>query len=83
MNYCLNVVFYTIEPRTPIHELATAKVRHDKPELAEGWDEMRAAQRAHENLMRKQAKEQKEKLQREQTPSLSKGNGLSLTRTIT
>ena len=37
---------------------------------------MRAAQRAHENLMRKQAKEQKEKLQREQTPSLSKGNGL-------
>ena len=66
-----------------IHELATAKVRHDKPELAEGWDEMRAAQRAHENLMRKQAKEQKEKLQREQAPSLSKGNGLSLTRTIT
>ncbi|WP_407214845.1 IncP plasmid survival protein KfrC family protein [Enterobacter kobei] len=60
-----------------IHELATAKVRHDKPELAEGWDEMRAAQRAHENLMRKQAKEQKEKLQREQAPSLSKGNGLS------
>ncbi|EAY5119524.1 traN-like protein [Salmonella enterica] len=66
-----------------IHELAKAKVRHDKPELAEGWDEMRAAQRAHENLMRKQAKEQKEKLQREQTPSLSKGNSLSLTRTIT
>ncbi len=66
-----------------IHELAKAKVRHDKPELAEGWDEMRAAQRAHENLMRKQAKEQKEKLQREQAPSLSKGNGLSLTRTIT
>ncbi|EIR2562972.1 TPA: IncP plasmid survival protein KfrC family protein [Escherichia coli] len=66
-----------------IHELATAKVRHDKPELAEGWDEMRAAQRAHENLMRKQAKKQKEKLQREQIPSLSKGNSLRLTRTIT
>ncbi len=66
-----------------IHELAKAKVRHDKPELAEGWDEMRAAQRAHENLMRKQAKEQKEKLQREQVPSRSKGNSLSLTRTIT
>ncbi|HFW1439094.1 TPA: IncP plasmid survival protein KfrC family protein [Salmonella enterica subsp. enterica serovar Typhimurium] len=66
-----------------IHELATAKVRHDKPELAEGWDDMRAAHRAHENLMRKQAREQKEKLQRELSPSLSKGNGLSLTRTIT
>ncbi|ECH9341639.1 traN-like protein [Salmonella enterica subsp. diarizonae] len=66
-----------------IHELATAKVRYEKPDLAEGWDEMRAAHRAHENLMRRQAKEQKEKLQKEQAPSLGRSNGLSLTRTIT
>lgn len=63
-----------------IHELATAKVRHDKPDLAEGWDEMRAAHRAHENLMRKQAKEQKEKLRREQAPTQGKSNSLSLSR---
>lgn len=63
-----------------IHELATAKVRHEKTELAEGWDEMRAAQRAHDNRMRKQAKEkeQKDKLQRDQISSLGKIKGLSL-----
>lgn len=65
-----------------IHELATAKVRHDKPELAEGWDEMRAAHRAHENLMRKQAKEQREKLRNEQAPTQGKSNSLSLSRSI-
>ncbi|EBM5962839.1 traN-like protein [Salmonella enterica] len=63
-----------------IHELATAKVRHDKPELAEDWDEMRAAHRAHENLMRKQAREQKEKLRREQVPTQGKSHNLSLSR---
>ncbi|HAV9341905.1 TPA: traN-like protein [Escherichia coli] len=65
-----------------IHELATAKVRHDKPELAEGWDEMRAAHRAHENLMRKQAREQREKLRKEQAPTQGKSNSLSLSRSI-
>lgn len=66
-----------------IHELATAKVRHEKPELAAGWDDIRSAQRAHENLMRKLAKEQKTKQERELALSISKGRFLSLTRTIT
>jgi DNA repair exonuclease SbcCD ATPase subunit len=65
-----------------IHELAIAKVRHDKPELAEGWDEMRAALRGHENLMRQQAKAQKEKLRKEQAPSMGKSHNLSLTRSM-
>lgn len=69
---------------TRIHELATAKVRHEKPELAEGWDDMRAAQRAHENLMRRQEQERKEKIRREQAPALnntqSKVNSLRLSR---
>ncbi|TDN48848.1 IncP plasmid survival protein KfrC family protein [Scandinavium goeteborgense] len=65
-----------------INELATAKVRHKEPELAEGWDEMREAQRAHENLKRRQEKERKEKIRREQTPTLGKSNSLNLTRTI-
>lgn len=67
-----------------IHELATAKVRHDKPELAEGWDDMREAQRTHENLKRLREKERKEKIRKEQAPTLnnnqSKGNSLSLSR---
>ncbi|PVZ82663.1 traN-like protein [Serratia sp. S1B] len=65
-----------------INELATAKVRHQEPELAERWDEMREAQRAHENLKRQQEKERKEKIRREQVPTLGKSNSLNLTRTI-
>ena len=69
-----------------IEELATAKVRHDKPELAEGWDEMREAHRAHENLKRRQEKERKEKQKMEQAPTVKnaqgKGNSLSLSRSI-
>lgn len=65
-----------------IHELATAKVRHDKPELAEGWDEMREAHRAHENLKRRLEKERKEKIRKEQAPTLGKSNSLNLSRTI-
>lgn len=65
-----------------INELATAKVRHKEPELAEGWDEMREARRAHENLKRRQEKERKEKIRREQAPTLGKSSSLNLTRTI-
>jgi len=67
---------------TRIEELAAAKVRHDRPLLAEGWDEMREAQRAHENLMRKQAKENKASLSQEQVVSQGMGQRQSLTRTI-
>ncbi len=56
-----------------VEELATRKLRHAEPELAEGWDEMRAAQRAHEALMRKKEQEKRIKIEREQAPTLGRG----------
>lgn len=61
-----------------VEELATRKLRHDEPELAEGWDEMRAAQRAHEALMRKQDQEKRIKLEREQSAGQGRGQAQSL-----
>jgi len=53
-----------------IEELAAKKLRQAEPELAEGWDEMRAAQRAHEALMRKKDQEKRAKIERERAPSI-------------
>ncbi|WP_456293343.1 IncP plasmid survival protein KfrC family protein [Pseudomonas sp. AK106] len=61
-----------------IEELATRKLRQAEPELAEGWDEMRAAQRAHEALMRKQDQAKRLKVEREQTPTLGRAHTQSL-----
>jgi hypothetical protein len=61
-----------------VEELAARKLRHDEPELAEGWDEMRAAQRAHEALMRKQDQEKRIKLEREQSAGIGRGQTQSL-----
>jgi hypothetical protein len=61
-----------------IEELATRKLRQAEPDLAEGWDEMRAAQRAHEALMRKKDQEKRLKVEREQAPTLSRGQTQSL-----
>lgn len=67
-----------------VEELAARKLRHDEPELAEGWDEMRSAQRAHEALMRKQDQEKRIKLEREQSAGIGRGHtqALSLNRSI-
>lgn len=61
-----------------IEELATRKLRHAKPELAEGWDEMRAAQRAHESLMRKKDQEKRIKIEHEQCATVGRGHTQSL-----
>lgn len=61
-----------------VEELAARKLRHDEPELAEGWDEMRAAQRAHEALVRKQDQEKRIKLEREQSAGIGRGQTQSL-----
>lgn len=52
-----------------LDELAARKLRHKEPELVEGWEEMREAQRRHQALLRKQEQE-KRKLQRGQSQSL-------------
>lgn len=67
-----------------VEELAARKLRHDEPELAEGWDEMRSAQRAHEAFMRKQDQEKRIKLEREQSAGLGRGQAqtLSLNRSL-
>lgn len=61
-----------------VEELATRKLRHAEPELAEDWDEMRSAQRAHEALMRKKEQEKRVKIEREQSATLGRGQGRSL-----
>ncbi|MGC6373677.1 IncP plasmid survival protein KfrC family protein [Pseudomonas sp. S2.OTC.A_B10] len=61
-----------------VEELASRKLRHAEPELAEGWDEMRAAQRAHEALMRKKEQEKRLKVEREQAPTVGRGQTQSL-----
>lgn len=61
-----------------VEELATRKLRNEEPELAEGWDEMRAAQRAHENLMRKKEQENRLKNEREQSATVGRGQTHSL-----
>ena len=61
-----------------VEELAARKLRHAEPELAEGWDEMRAAQRAHEALMRKKDQEKRIKVEREQSATVGRGQTQSL-----
>jgi len=57
-----------------IQELAERRFRTREPELAQSWDDMRAAQRAHEALQRKQEQDRR----RQQ----GQGLGLSLTRSL-
>jgi len=69
-----------------VEELAARKLRHEDPELAEDWEQMRAAQRAHESLKRKNDHERKAKIEREQMATIggrSQAQSLSLTRSIT
>lgn len=61
-----------------VEELAARKLRHAKPELADSWDEMRAAQRAHEALMRKKEQEKRIKIEREQSLTVGRGQTQSL-----
>jgi hypothetical protein len=42
-----------------LEELAARKLRHREPELVEGWDELREAQRRHEAIMRKKDRDEK------------------------
>nr|BCU00348.1 hypothetical protein [uncultured bacterium] len=61
-----------------VEELATRKLRQAEPELAEGWDEMRTAQRAHEALMRKKEQDKRLKVEREQAPTVGRAQTQSL-----
>jgi DNA repair exonuclease SbcCD ATPase subunit len=60
-----------------LEELAARKLRYKEPELVEGWEEMREAQRRHEALLRKQEQEKK------QQRGLGRSSGLTHTLTIT
>lgn len=66
-----------------IEELATRKLRADKPELAEGWDEMQEAARRHRDLMRKKEQERRQQLARagEDGQGIGRARGLSLSQT--
>ncbi|WP_322075512.1 IncP plasmid survival protein KfrC family protein [Burkholderia cenocepacia] len=68
-----------------IEELATRKLRQERPELAEEWDEMREAQRRHQALMRKKEQDRRERLARERDAdegqSLGRGRTLGLSQT--
>ncbi len=68
-----------------IEELATRKLRLESPELAEGWDDMRAAQRAHAEIQRKKKQREDVTIEREQAATITRGHtqGLSLSRSIT
>ena len=62
-----------------VEELATRKLRAQDPELADGWDELREAQRLHRQHQRRFEKEQKSALEREQHQAQGAGRSLSLT----
>ncbi|WP_017166879.1 IncP plasmid survival protein KfrC family protein [Xanthomonas phaseoli] len=66
-----------------IEELATRKLRAEKPELAEGWDEMQEAARCHRDLMRKKEQERRQQLARagDDGQSIGRVRGLSLSQT--
>lgn len=61
-----------------LDELASRKLRHKEPELAEGWDELREAQRLHQAHLRKLEQEKKHALEREQRQGVGAGLGRSL-----
>jgi hypothetical protein len=59
-------------------ELATRKVRAKNPGLAEGWDEMRQAQRLHQVHLRRLEQEKKRTLEKDQHPLQSRTSSRSL-----
>lgn len=61
-----------------VEELATRKLRAHDPGLAEGWDELREAQRLHQQHQRRLEKEQKRALEGEQRQMQGAGRSLSL-----
>jgi hypothetical protein len=60
-----------------IEEMATRKLRAQQPELADGWDEMRATARRHQAHMRKKEQERRQQLARERVDEGSQGIGRS------
>jgi len=60
-----------------IEELATRKMRTERPDLASDWDAMREAARRHQALTRKQEQEQKQT----QEQRLGRSQSLGLSRT--
>lgn len=66
-----------------IEELATRKLREKNPELAEGWDELREAQRLHQLHQRRIEQEKKQALDKEQCLTHGTGQSLSLAQTRT
>lgn len=61
-----------------VEELATRKMRAERPELASDWDAMREAQRRHQALLRKQEQERKQA----QEQRLGRSQSLGLSRTV-
>lgn len=61
-----------------IEELATRKMRAERPDLASDWDAMREAARRHQALTRKQEQERKQAQERR----LGRSQSLGLSRTV-
>lgn len=61
-----------------IEELATRKMRAERPDLASDWDAMREAARRHQALTRKQEQERKQA----QEQRLGRSQSLGLSRTV-
>jgi len=61
-----------------IEELATRKLRAQEPELASDWSDMREAQRQFQVQQRKQEKDKKRALEREQLDTRGRSMGLGL-----
>lgn len=65
-----------------LEELAARKLRHKDSELAEGWDELREAQRLHQLHLRRTEQEKRQALEREQRQAQGGGRTLGLAQTL-
>jgi hypothetical protein len=64
-----------------IEELATRKLRAERPDLAEAWDEMREAARCHQALMRKKEQERRQQIEGEHGKRPGRSLSLELSQT--
>ena len=61
-----------------LEELAARKLRAQEPDLAADWDEMRAAQRGHQAMLRKQEHDRRRGLSEDHGQGLGRSLGLTL-----
>lgn len=67
-----------------VDELAARKLRHHERELTKEWDDFRAAQRGHQELLRQQEKKRRKQAERlggeMDSPAMVQGHSLSVSR---